>query len=119
MGYTTDFTGAFTLDEPLTPDQVAYLKAFSKTRRIRREIEATSQLEDPLRVAVELPVGDQGEYYVGGDESSVQNYNHSPRTQPGLWCQWVPSEDVRKFNGINAKSSTITSSGSNTLSTIF
>lgn len=40
--------------------------------------------------------GIEGEFYVeGGDERSgdVIDFNRSPRTQPGLWCQWTPTSD--------------------------
>jgi hypothetical protein len=74
----------------------------------------TATRPDPLREAVGLPVGDEGEYFVGaggiyGQEDSslnhremcaqlgILNYNNPPRTQPGLWCQWVIDEDESKL----------------------
>jgi len=67
-------------------------------------------LDDPIREAVNLPVGKEGSYYVGEgegggyNEPSVMNHNRPPGGneyaddfpewgQPGLWCQWVPNED--------------------------
>lgn len=110
MGYTTDFDGKFNLDKPLSPEHRAYLAAFAETRRMKRDATQTALRPDPLRVAVSLPVGDEGGYFVGasghgitGDEpfsfrgqaqtSDITDYNEPPSDQPGLWCQWVPTED--------------------------
>jgi len=122
MGYTTDFSGQFNLDKPLTAAQVAYLNAFSDTRRMARNARITAKYPDPLREAVGLPVGPFGGYFVAADtvpESSLKgescggrfagqsrtkdilDYNRAPEGQPGLWCQWVPSEegDTIEWNG--------------------
>ena len=100
MGYTTEFRGKFNLDKPLTAAHMAYLKAFATGRRMTRDAEKTKLLPDPLREAVLLPVGVDGGYFVNGEgfcgqghSSDVIDYNVSPSGQPGLWCQWVPSED--------------------------
>lgn len=97
MGYTTDFTGDFTLDNPLTPEQIAYLKAFNETRRMQRNATVTETMPDPVRLAVGLPIGKQGGYFVGhaGRDRTpdVTEYNESPSGQPGLWCQWTPNND--------------------------
>lgn len=102
MGYTTEFEGHFNLDKPLTEDQAAYLKAFAFTRRMDRDELKASKLPDPLRESVGLPVGRDGGYYVGShgdskfgqtDDISVTHHNNPPGGQPGLWCQWVPTED--------------------------
>lgn len=100
MGYTTEFMGSFTIEPPLTPAQVAYLNAFSGTRRVTRDAEKTAQRPDALREAVGLPVGPEGAYFVGeggyagqGGGPDIIDGNRPPKGQPGLWCQWVPSED--------------------------
>lgn len=110
MGYSTDFWGEFTITPELTPEHQAYLHAFANTRRMRRNPDLTQLLSDPLRVAVGLDVGNEGEYYVGayeenpapgfignfkgqGKSADIIDYNSPPRTQPGLWCQWVPAAD--------------------------
>lgn len=67
MGYTTDFEGAFTLTPAATREQVAYINAFSRTRRMKRNAELTTQRPDPIREAVGLPVGEDGCYFVGAD----------------------------------------------------
>jgi hypothetical protein len=113
MGYTTDFYGAFDLDKPLTVDQAAYLKMFSHTRRMARDPKKILKLEKPnqecldLLKKVGLDLGPQGEHYCsGGDfgqdaDESILDYNSSGNksildssgNQPGLWCQWVPTND--------------------------
>lgn len=121
MGYTTDFTGQFTLDKPLTSAHAAYLKQFSETRRMKRDEKVAATLSDPVREAVGLPVGAEGAYFVGGSgcagqdrDASVIDGNTPPgqppfgsgrswtdlqeqikagTCQPGLWCQWTPSDD--------------------------
>jgi len=100
MGYTTDFDGQFDLDRPLCEGTRKYLQLFSETRRMKRDAKKAAKLADPTREAVGLPIGKEGEYFVGStgymgqdDDGSVINYNYPPSTQPGLWCQWVPNED--------------------------
>lgn len=100
MGYTTDFEGQFELDRQLDPEHAAYLRKFSDTRRMKRDRVALSMTPDPVRRAVLLPLGDEGEYFVGATgwagqdhDDSIIDYNQPPTSQPGLWCQWVPTED--------------------------
>ena len=106
MGYTTEFFGRFNLDRPLQRNHLAYLKQFSQSRRIKRcaeRAEAIAATHDQLRVAAGLPIGYDGEFYVGLDsddgavflaqnESIVDN-NTPPSNQPSLWCGWTPSAD--------------------------
>lgn len=94
IGYTTNFEGRFNLDKPLTPAHKAYLLAFAATRHMRRNGNVY-RLPDPVREAVNLPAGPNGEYFVAGTDSfsPKDDYNSQPSSQPGLWCQWVPSED--------------------------
>jgi hypothetical protein len=100
MGYTTDFSGQFDITPPLKPEHRAYLEAFSYGRRMQRDAAQVSALPDPVRVAACLPVGRDGGFYVGSAENfgqghtpDVVDYNRAPFGQPGLWCQWVPTED--------------------------
>ena len=80
MGYTTDFSGKFKLNKPLTEAQAAYLRQFQQTRRVKRDAAITEKRPDPLRIAVGLPVGIEGGYFVGegGDygqgEEPPENY---------------------------------------------
>jgi hypothetical protein len=106
MGYTTDFEGRFNLDKPLTKAHAAYLKLFTETRRMRRNVKKltklleSGELSDSVRVATGLPLGNEGEFFTGGvgdwgqgNDDSVMDHNYPPSTQPGLWCDWAPTED--------------------------
>jgi hypothetical protein len=79
MGYTTVFDGQIRVEPPLSPEEIEYLRKFSETRRLACT---------------------QGPYYVerGGGLGQaigpdVLDYNTPPEGQPGLWCQWVPTDD--------------------------
>lgn len=100
MGYTTDFDGEFKITPPLSQKHVAYLTKFAQTRRMARDVQKTARRPDPFREAASLPVGPQGAYFVNESGMSgqdngpdVTNSNGPPTGQPGLWCQWTPSED--------------------------
>lgn len=101
MGYTTDFSGQFNLDKPLTVEHMNYLKKFADTRRMKRQTTTYCLVDmaDPTRQAVGLHLGDEGGYFVGGTghfgqgwDSSITDYNSPPKGQPGLWCHWVPNK---------------------------
>lgn len=80
MGYTTYFKGEIEIDPPLNIKELNFLMQFAETRRIHRE---------------------QGPYYVAGQGrvlpdarvGGVINNNNPPDGQPGLWCDWIPTED--------------------------
>ena len=110
MGYTTDFVGRFKFDKPLAPEHLAYLLKFNRTRRMKRDEGMTATRPDPIREATGLPVGFEGEYFVGEggfagqceddipydqrkQVCGITDYNKAPADQPGLWCQWVPNEE--------------------------
>lgn len=100
MGYTTTFTGSFKLNRPLEPKHYAYLMEFAGTRRMARSERAAEKFEDKIREAVGLPIGPEGAYFVGasgfrglGADESIADFNSPPADQPGLWCQWVPTDD--------------------------
>lgn len=100
MGYTTTFKGSFALTPSLNAKQVAYLKAFAETRRMKRDALIAQNMPDPKRTAVGLPIGEEAQYFVGGlgfmgqeHDPSIVNCNKGPAEQPELWCHWVPSED--------------------------
>lgn len=99
MGYSTNFFGRFDLDKPLEHKHLKYLEQFAATRRMYRNSDIAEGYEDPIRHAVGLPIGEEGEYYVGAEryscdrDKSVMDLNKPPSNQPGLWCQWTPSKD--------------------------
>ncbi len=79
MGHTTEFTGYVSVSPPLDADEIAYLTRFSETRRMERR-------HGPYHV---LGTG----WCDGGDDSDVLDENRPPEGQPGLWCQWAPTDD--------------------------
>ena len=98
MGYTTTFDGKFVLNKRLLDSETLYLLDFSRTRRMQRNPEILQDVPDAARTAVGLPVGEEGCYFVNekwdeDSELSIVDYNHPPKTQPGLWCQWIPTTD--------------------------
>lgn len=101
MGYTTTFDGFFTLDQRLFDSQVLYLLEFANTRRVKRNVAVLQNVPDPAREAVDLPLGEEGGYFVNQkwdeehDWESAIDYNKPPSGQPGLWCQWIPTDDGR------------------------
>jgi len=95
MGYDTDFVGCFNVTPTLKPEHATYLEKFSETRRMERDASKAELLDDPVRVATGLAIGEEGGYFVGGGgfagqdhDASVLNYNTPPNGQPGLWCKW-------------------------------
>lgn len=92
MGYNTEYYGRVEIEPPLNEVERQYLKAFSESRRMQR-------------------VG--GPYAVEPKDSHIWNnpnrayppevieYNYPPEGQPGLWCNWEPTEDgtALEWNG--------------------
>jgi hypothetical protein len=80
MGYTNIFDGQISVEPPLNPEEITYLKKFADTRRMTCE---------------------QGPYYVNRgrfcgenrNDPEIFNYNTPPDGQPSLWCDWVPTDD--------------------------
>lgn len=108
MGYTTEFEGEFSITPALRPEHAAYLRALAGTRRMRRDPALLAGRPDPVREAAGLPVGAEGQYYVGSTASfgqdhtpDVVEYNDPPVGQPGLWLQWEPDEtgEHLRWNG--------------------
>lgn len=98
MGYTTSFDGQFELNKKLDPETHSFLTKLAETRRMERDpsLLPSSGFEKYGFTSW----GKCGEFYVdaggfaGQDrDKSVLDYNRPPPTQPGLWCQWVPTED--------------------------
>jgi hypothetical protein len=86
MGYTTDFSGSFELNKQLGPNMKEFLTKLNETRRMKRKV------SDKFGVDGEFFVGGTGSF--GQDSTGdVVDYNEPPSTQPGLWCQWTPTQD--------------------------
>lgn len=79
MGYTTDFSGEVSINPPLNKKEIEYLQKFNQTRRM-------SRMNGPYFVD---GTGDYGQ----GRDSDILDFNRPPEGQPGLWCNWTPTED--------------------------
>lgn len=104
MSYSTDFAGFFKINPPLLKEQVAYLQKFAEIRHMKRDNKKLVKIPDPEREAVNLPLGQEGEFFVAAQgfagqdrDASILEYNYEPSTQPGLWCQWLVSDDGAKL----------------------
>lgn len=106
MGYTTDFAGAFTVTPQLASEHHVYLEKFAEIRHMKRDPVLAKREPDPLREAVGLDVGDWGKHYVGSTSPFGQDWegaggvvdvNSPPPDCPGLWCNWIPSDDGTKL----------------------
>lgn len=75
MGYNTRFDGRVVVTPPLNPREISYLTRFAQSRRMLQT---------------------EGPYYVGGGSPwapDVLDSNRPPEDQPGLWCEWLPTDD--------------------------
>jgi len=79
MSYTLD--GRFDLNKKLDEPTYEFLNNLAKTRRMKRMIEPS--------------FGVEGEFYVNGNDydSNIMDKNKTPKTQPSLYCPWVPTKD--------------------------
>lgn len=89
MGYTTDFRGGLEITPNISDNHKEFINKFSETRRMKRDSDLALSVEDGIRAAVGLPIGEDGGYFVGSDQNSIIDRNVPPKGQPGLWCQWV------------------------------
>lgn len=64
------FRGEFAVQPPLRSGHLAYLWVFNRTRHMKRDPAITTSVNDP-----------------------VVERNTPPEAQPGLPCNWTPSED--------------------------
>lgn len=99
MGYTTDFEGDFSITPALNKEQMDYINTFSATRRMKRDVQKLQETHKGEH-GLNGDYGVEGEYFAFDDgdsgqkrEESILEYNYPPDSQPGLWCQWIVSED--------------------------
>jgi hypothetical protein len=78
MGYTAEVDGRVSVSPPLDSHEIAYLRKFAASRRMDRT-------RGPYFVDGSGPFGQ-------GRDDDTQNFNKPPAGQPGLWCQWEPTE---------------------------
>jgi hypothetical protein len=88
MGYTTDYIGHIDIEPGLNEAELAYLIAFSESRRCVRTGDPYAVPDDPR--------ADDRRTFPGN------TYHVPPEGQPGLWCDWVPCWDgcCLAYNGV-------------------
>lgn len=121
MGYYTDFDGCFSIKPYLQPRHAAYLEAFLQKRHCRYDEKMLQSIPDPLREAVELPVGPDGLFSLVVEEADTHwledgialepkmvglrpglrlDVNAPASGVPHLYCQWqiapYPNTDPTK-----------------------
>jgi hypothetical protein len=79
VGYNTEFDGRVSVSPPLNAHEIAYLRKFAVSRRMDRA-------HGPYVVDGSGPFGQ-------GRDDDIRDFNQPPDGQPGLWCQWEPTED--------------------------
>jgi hypothetical protein len=77
MGYTTDFSGEFKLDKPLTDEQAIYVNKFADTRRMKRDVEKLKEMFNGEH-GLNGEYGVEGEFFVGGAGFAGQDGDDSP-----------------------------------------
>lgn len=99
MGYTTWFTGGLEFDKPVSEEFKNYINEFSYVRHMKRDVEKIIDLcPDWEKYSFNGNLGPEGQYFIGERyirnndkliDTSILDGNRPPKTQPGLWCQWV------------------------------
>lgn len=99
MGYTTEFSGSIEITPALNPEMISYINQFSGTRRMKRDSNKLMEKHQG-KFGLNGSYGVEGEYFVGGEgfagqntDETVLSNNYPPSTQPGLWCQWIITDD--------------------------
>lgn len=95
MSYTYDLFGTLSVSPPLSPAQVAYIQEFSHSYR-HKFAPKWQSWPNPLREAVGLPVGIDGEYIssamgTGSDfiDNCMEVDTDTPNNQPSFQCCWT------------------------------
>lgn len=100
MGYTTDFSGQFKTNRPLTETEMNYINKLTDTRRMKRDVNKLmekfkGEFGHPTRP--DNPYGNDGEFFVGGtgwagqdSDDTIIDYN----TAPGQ----LSFDEMKEFN---------------------
>lgn len=91
MGYTTDFTGKWIFNMPLLPQHYAFLKAFSHIRHMKRDNAKLTNEQDPIRENAALPLGTEGEYFIGLPEDISAGFGYGQDNTKGVIDQNTPA----------------------------
>lgn len=96
MGYTTDFMGQFNLDKPLDDKTYQVLIWLNETRRMKWDTKVIGE-EWGFEGELYFKHAEEFSGHFGGqvpqNTPGLIDFNSPPITQPGLWCQWRPTED--------------------------
>lgn len=101
MGYTTDFTGSFKFNKPLTPEHYAFLKAFNHIRHMKRDVNQLTNESDPIREKAGLPLGNDGEYFIGLPEDISAGWGYGQDNSKGLLDTNTPPGQIAGFGNWN------------------
>ena len=104
MGYNTCFEGCIEINKPVDEETKKLLKGLASTRRMRRDVEILAKrLNIDMKKCIEL-YGEEGEFYFHDDNvygqtktEDIITYNDPPKSQPGLWCQWILDENINSL----------------------
>jgi hypothetical protein len=88
MGYTTDFEGVLKLNKKLSEEDYQFLIKLNNSRRMKIHADAKYGVDGEFYVEESSMFGEHSDKKV-----KVLNINEPPSTQPGLWCQWIPTDD--------------------------
>ena len=86
---TRVFDGCLAFSEPLKQKHKRYLLAFVRTRHVYWNEDAIRERFDPIRNAVELPLGVNGEFFTGINPTSQDQSMYldiHPLTKPSRRC---------------------------------
>lgn len=84
MGYSTDFYGEIEITPALNQEEIDFLTRFCRSRRMTRK-------SGPYTTGETEYSNDS--FMREREDSDIIDYNHPPKGQPDLWCNWEPSED--------------------------
>lgn len=84
-----EFRGAFKCTPPAEPSHTAYLRKFLAMKHLHRNLSQVMLVPDPLRTAAGLPLGLDGEFFVGDD----LRVGLPAGTKPSADCPWEPVID--------------------------
>ena len=101
MGYTTTFEGSLEFNKEITVRLMNFINYFSYVRDMKRDVEKIKELfPDWKNKCYNGNLGAEGEYFIGGqgfmgqdEDKSILNYNCPPKSQSGLWCQWIINDN--------------------------
>ena len=97
MGYTTWFTGSLEFNKEVTEELKNFINTFSSIRHMKRDNNKIKEIyPDWEKNCYKGNLGDEGQYFIGGDvyrgqnrDDSILELNCPPKGVPGLWCQWI------------------------------